>query len=101
MHIEYLISRIIKKIENREILLADIQTQNKFPTLDKQGLILEDEFAANIGGIWFYCAGNCNGKLLRDYKLKELAQMIANVINNPDEYGIGECEADFYKSFIE
>lgn len=95
-----MVKRIIEMIENGEILLADAQTQDEYVTLSRQGLMLDDQFAACIGGNWFYFMENCNGEYLFDYKTNELAEMIAEVINNPEENGLDDGEVAFYKAVI-
>lgn len=62
----------------------------------------EDSFGDTvcfIGGNWFYC-GIEDGKTEKDYSLDELSNMIADSINDADGSGLGDGEAEYYKSCI-
>ena len=89
---------IFNMIESGKIILADYNTQDIFPDLSEQGLILNDgELAARIGGNWFYYGEKGN---IEDFCYAEHAKMIADVINNPEENGLGDGEAEFYRAFV-
>lgn len=93
--------KIFKMLNSGEILLADYLNQNLFPDMENQGLMLDEyELAARIGGNWFYYNTFDKSGNIKDFTLEEHAEMIAEVIENLDGFGIGEDEAEFYRNCI-
>lgn len=71
---------------------------NKIITFKK----CEDSFdntVCFIGDYWFYC-GIKDNKNDKDYTTTELAQFVLNAITNPEENGLGDAEAEYYKYTI-
>lgn len=95
-----MVEKIIEGINSGEILLADAKTPYNYYELFEQGLLLDDEFAAKIAGNWFYFKSRCKGKLLHDYDTREIARMIADVINNSEENGLDDAEVELYRLYL-
>ena len=60
----------------------------------------DDSVKCQIGYLWFYFTHIEEDTCLEDFATDELAEMIANVINDGEGNGLGDGEDDYYKNII-
>ena len=70
---------------------------NKISVWQEEG---DDSAKCQIGGFWFYFTHIEEDTCLEDFATDELAEMIANVINDGEGNGLGDGEDDYYKNII-
>lgn len=60
----------------------------------------DDSAKCKIGDYWFYFTHIEDDTCLESFSTDELAEMILNVINEPEHNGLGIAEANYYKCII-
>ena len=87
--------RLKMKIGIREVMIAlDNERIRVWQDVD------DDSAKCQIGDTWFYFTHIEEDTRLEDFSTDELAEMIANTINDAEGNGLGDAEADYYKAVI-